>query len=247
MKKKIFISVAIVIFIMSLLFLCRCNSNKEYVHIPVPDESYVAIDEVTIEQIEERARELESKYQEIGSMKYEDAFLIIIAANFSYLSEEERQKWFDEYAEIYTYDLTPSLNYVGHSYFKWNYLYTANRYDINGNYWAGPMLSEIYFDDDLIAQAEFIEKQIFNCVYEQDDSAVYNLKSYLLSEEHPLATEYAPLHYGGEIMQGCAGYYINNIAMDFLTGAVERYDNVDGYSREQYDYVTPKSTVLFDW
>lgn len=232
MKKKIFIPVLLVILIIVILFLCRCDSREEYVSIPVPDESNIVIDEVTLEQIEERARELETKYTSAICLEYEDFYSLLVATNYDYLSEEARQQWNKEY-DNYTERVTACLDYCTWSYFFWDFQYHVNRGRKDSGFYKCPRFPELFFDDDLIAQAEFLERQLYNYIYVQDEAAIYNITTYLFSETHPNATEFAPLHYKGEIMQGCAGFCMHTIITRVFRETISRdTDEIEGYSNE---------------
>lgn len=231
MKKKIFIPVLLVILIIAILFLCRCDSREEYVSIPVPDESNIVIDEVTLEQIEERARELESKYTSVICLEYEDFYSLLVATNYDYLSEEARQQWNKEY-DNYTGKVAACKDYCTWSYFFWDFQYQVNRGRKDTGFYKCPRFPELFFDDDLIAQAEFLERQLYNYIYVQDEAAIYNITTYLFSETHPNATEFAPLHYKGEIMQGSAGYCMNTIIVRMFCETISRDgEEIEGYSQ----------------
>ena len=230
------------------LFLSSCEQKYEYVEIPVPDESHVVIDEVTLEQIEERARELEKKYCVVyGTMEYEEILILLVAANYEYLTEEDWQQWHEEKVN-YTDDRTGvCLDYRTWTGFTWEFIYDVNKWGDGSTFEKRPRLAELFFDDDLIAQAEFIEKQIYNYVYQQDEHAMYNLCSYVLSQEHPMMTEYAPFHYEGEMMDGSAGYIINSVAYEVTIDTICWNEDVDGYQggEELFHSCKPDIYTLF--
>ena len=228
MKKKFVIIFLILITAIMLIILNKCNTKEEYVVIPIPDESHIVIDEVTLEQIEERARELEAKYSDNMGMEYEDFYSLLVGSNYDYLSNESRGKW-QTMRENYKDIQSACLDYIGFSYFNWDFLYSIKQGYKPFDYSRCPHLSELFFDDDLIEQADFIEKQLYNFVFEQDDSAMYNFISYIHSEEHPMTTEYAPLHYQGEIMQGSAGFCINRLAVRVYNEIIIGNEKFEGY------------------
>lgn len=215
------------IVILILVLLSACDKAPEDLRIPVPDESQVVIDRVTIEQIEERAKTLESKYGgPLYVLEYEDLYMLLVAANYEYLSLEER-------IECGKSDLDIGIcqDYIADCYFNWDFVYGVNRRGNESGYYSCPRLAELFFDDDLIAQAEFVDRQLYNYVYEQDEYAMYNISSYVWAETHPLTTEYAPFHYEGEVMSSGAGYFINSVAVDVYNYIIDRYesDKLEGY------------------
>lgn len=231
MKKKFVIIFLIVITAIILMILSKCNTKEEYGVIPVPDESHIVIDEVTLEQIEERARELEAKYSDNMGMEYEDFYSLLVGSNYDYLSNESRGKW-QTMRENYK-DINSTLwNYSGVVASNWNFLYSIKLGYKPYDYFRCPHFSELFFDDDLIAQADFLERQMFNYVYEQDDSAIYNITAHILSHEQPMVTEYAPLHCKGEIMRGSAGYCMSKVIILFLRQTVDRYEDIEVYGAD---------------
>lgn len=224
MRKKILV---MFIVILILVLLSACDKAPEDLRIPVPDESQVVIDRVTIEQIEERAKTLESKYGgPLYVLEYEDMYMILVAANYEYLSEEERIE-----CNKSGLDIGKCMKYVKYSYFNWDFVYGVNRRGNESGYYSCPRLAELFFDDDLIAQAEFVDRQLYNYVYEQDEYAMYNISSYVWAEAHPLTTEYAPFHYEGEVMSSGAGYFINSVSVEFYNQVIDENesDKLDGY------------------
>lgn len=246
MKNRI--AMLLIIVIVMSFFGTACGKQTEYVDIPVPDESQVEIDPVILEQIEERARELEKKYCTIhGTLKYEDIFVLLVAANYEYLSEDSFQRWHKEKAEYSDNPSEVCLDYRTWTGFTWEFIYDVNKWGDGGTFEKRPRLAELFFDDDLIAQAEFIERQIYNYVYQQDEHAMYNICSYVLSQEHPMMTEYAPFHYEGEMMDGSAGYIINSVAYKVTIDTICWNEDVEGYQggEELFHSCKPDIYTLF--
>ena len=241
MKNRI--AMLLIIVIVISFFGTACGKQTEHVYIPVPDESQVEIDPVTLEQIEERAKELEKKYCEpIYVLTYDDIYQLLVAANYEYLSRDEQL----EYSENNEKDIGVSMDYVKRCGFYWEFRFGVNDRGGGSSYRPYPRLTELFFDDDLIAQAEFVERQLYNYVYQQDEYAMYNIASYVWSEEHPLTTEYAPYHYEGEVMNTGAGYLINGVASTVYNTVIQRYEDMFDYSLAEYTRCDePDESILY--
>lgn len=240
MKNRI--AMLLIIVIVISFFGTACGKQTEHVYIPVPDESQVEIDPVTLEQIEERAKELEKKYCEpIYAWTYEDIYKLLVMANYEYLSKAEKSKCLDNQMA----DKSICFDYVSDVGAKWEYVYGVNSRGGGDHYYNCPRLAELFFDDDLVAQAEFMDRQLYNFAYQQDEHAMYNITTYIWSEDHSMTTEYAPYHYEGEVMTSGAGYLINSVAVDVFNYVIQRYGDMSGYSLANYEKCPKPNVSLF--
>lgn len=229
-KRVMVFCLTIVIVIMSAGCRKQQTTQTEHIMIPVPDESHIVFDEVTMEQIKERATELSNIY---GS--YEDMVSLLVGANLNLMTDDAVSEWrfemdgngFRDYIGVSNEYVDDYVSYICS-------LYRENRGTTMRFRFEWPPLETLFFDDDLVAQAEFIARQLYNYAYEQDECAIYNLATYILAEDNPNVTEYAPIHYDSDLLDRWTpqGFFMNHIAI-FCYDELLMYDYLEEYRDEK--------------
>ncbi len=229
-KRVMVFCLTIVIVIMSAGCRKQQSTQTEHIMIPVPDESHIVFDEVTMEQIKERATELSNIY---GS--YEDMVSLLVGANKNLMTDTANREWWDEMYEKGYNDHISICNEYADDYVSYICsLYRENRGTAMRFRFEWPPLESLFFDDDLVAQAKFIARQLYNYAYEQDECAIYNLATYILAEDNPNVTEYAPIHYDSDLLDRWTpqGFFMNHIAI-FCYDELLMYDYLEEYRDEK--------------